>query len=590
MFLRQTRRKKDGKTHSYWSVVENRRLEDGRVVQRHVLYLGEISPSQAASWRKSIEVFDEDAGHQRTLALFPEDRATVVTSDSSIVQLRLSEMRVCRPRQWGACWLAGQLWSELQLDRFWSDRLPASRKGTRWDRVLQVLVSYRLIAPGSEWKLHRDWFGRSAMADLLGSDFRLAEPHKLYACHDFLLAHKADLFSHLVARWRDLFNVSFDVLLYDLTSTYFEINASDVPEGDKRRHGYSRDKRPDCPQVVIALVVTPDGLPLAYEVLPGNTADCKTLRMFLDKIEQQYGRARRVWIMDRGIPTEAVLAEMRASDPPVQYLVGTPKGRLSRLEKDLLAKPWQQARQGVQVKLLAEDNELYIFAESADRVTKERAMRRRQMKWLWRRLRELTAMEISREEMLMKLGAARSRAPTAWRLVDIEMDKESSMFIYTLNQQKLRKVRRREGRYLLRTTLTENDPALLWQYYIQLVAVEQAFKNLKGDLAIRPVFHQDERRVEAHIFIAFLAYCLQVTLQRRLHALAPGLTARSALEKFAAVQIIDVHLPTTDGRELLLTRYTQPEPELQLLIRRLKLQLPPQPPPRITAAAVVLAT
>jgi len=396
MFLRQTRRKKDGKTHSYWSVVENRRLEDGRVVQRHVLYLGEISPSQAASWRKSIEVFDEDAGHQRTLALFPEDRATVVTSDSSIVQLRLSEMRVCRPRQWGACWLAGQLWSELQLDRFWSDRLPASRKGTRWDRVLQVLVSYRLIAPGSEWKLHRDWFGRSAMADLLGSDFRLAEPHKLYACHDFLLTHKADLFSHLVARWRDLFNVSFDVLLYDLTSTYFEINASDVPEGDKRRHGYSRDKRPDCPQVVIALVVTPDGLPLAYEVLPGNTADCKTLRMFLDKIEQQYGRARRVWIMDRGIPTEAVLAEMRASDPPVQYLVGTPKGRLSRLEKDLLAKPWQQARQGVQVKLLAEDNELYIFAESADRVTKERAMRRRQMKWLWRRLRELTAMEISR--------------------------------------------------------------------------------------------------------------------------------------------------------------------------------------------------
>ena len=590
MFLRQTRRKKDGKTHSYWSVVENRRLEDGRVVQRHVLYLGEISPSQAASWRKSIEVFDEDAGHQRTLALFPEDRATVVTSDSSIVQLRLSEMRVCRPRQWGACWLAGQLWSELQLDRFWSDRLPASRKGTRWDRVLQVLVSYRLIAPGSEWKLHRDWFGRSAMADLLGSDFRLAEPHKLYACHDFLLTHKADLFSHLVARWRDLFNVSFDVLLYDLTSTYFEINASDVPEGDKRRHGYSRDKRPDCPQVVIALVVTPDGLPLAYEVLPGNTADCKTLRMFLDKIEQQYGRARRVWIMDRGIPTEAVLAEMRASDPPVQYLVGTPKGRLSRLEKDLLAKPWQQARQGVQVKLLAEDNELYIFAESADRVTKERAMRRRQMKWLWRRLRELTAMEISREEMLMKLGAARSRAPTAWRLVDIEMDKESSMFIYTLNQQKLRKVRRREGRYLRRTNLTENDPALLWQYYIQLVAVEQAFKNLKGDLAIRPVFHQDERRVEAHIFIAFLAYCLQVTLQRRLHALAPGLTARSALEKFAAVQMIDVHLPTTDGRELLLTRYTQPEPELQLLIRRLKLQLPPQPPTRITAAAVVLAT
>jgi transposase len=222
--------------------------------------------------------------------------------------------------------------------------------------------------------------------------------------------------------------------------------------------------------------------------------------------------------MDRGIPTEAVLAEMRSSDPPVQYLVGTPKGRLTRLEKDLLGKPWQQARAGVQVKLLAADSELYVFAESEDRVTKERAMRQRQMKWLWKRLRELAAMEISREEMLMKLGAARSRAPTAWRLVEIDMDKESSMFIYALNRQKLRTVRRREGRYLLRTNLTENDPALLWQYYIQLVAVEQAFKNLKGDLAIRPVFHQDERRIEAHIFIAFLAYCLQVTLQRRLHA------------------------------------------------------------------------
>jgi hypothetical protein len=581
MFLRKTPRKKDGKTHEYWSVVENKRVAGGRVVQRHVLYLGEINSSQATAWRKAIEVLDDEAGHARTMALFPEDRCAAAASDASVVQLRLSEMRLCRPRQWGACWLAGQLWQTLQLDRFWADRLPPSRKGTRWDQVLQVLVAYRLIAPGSEWKLHRDWFGKSAMADLLGADFGLAAAHKLYACHDLLLQHKDALFAHLTARWRDLFNANFDVLLYDLTSTYFEINASDVPEGDKRRHGYSRDKRPDCPQVVIALVVTPDGLPLAYEVLPGNTADCTTLRMFLGRIEQQYGRARRVWVMDRGIPTEAVLAEMRASDPPVQYLVGTPKGRLSRLEKQLLAKPWQEARPGVSVKLLAADDELYVFAESADRVSKERAMRRRQMKWLWKRLRELAAMQVPREEMLMKLGAARSRAPTAWRLVDIEMDKAGAGFSYALNRQKLRRVRRREGRYLLRTNLTENDPALLWQYYIQLVAVEEAFKNLKGDLAIRPIFHQDEHRVEAHIFIAFLAYCLQITLQRRLHALAPGLTARSALEKFAAVQMIDVHLPTTDGRHLLLTRYTEPEPELRLLIQQLRLNLPPQPPPRI---------
>ena len=586
MFLRRTERKKNGKTPSYWNVVENKRLDDGRVVQRHVLYLGEINSSQAAAWRKAIEVFDEDAGRSRTLALFPEDRCEVAAGDACVVQLRVSEMRLQRPRQWGTCWLAGQLWQELELDRFWADRLPPSRKRTRWDQVLQVLASYRLIAPGSEWRLHRQWFGNSAMADLLGADFGLAEEHKLYACHDLLLQHKDALFSHLVGRWRDLFNANFDVLLYDLTSTYFEVNASDLPEGSKRRHGYSRDKRPDCPQVVIALVVTPDGLPLAYEVLPGNTADSKTLRMFLGKIEQQYGKARRVWVMDRGVPTEAVLAEMRNSDPPVQYLVGTPKGRLNRLEKHLLEKPWQDAREGVKVKLLAEDGELYVFAQSYDRVTKERAMRRRQLKWLWKRLRQIAAMEITREELLMKLGAARSRAPAAWRLVDIEIDKERPSFTFALNRKKLRTTRRREGRYLLRTNLTDNDPAQLWQYYIQLVAVEEAFRNLKGDLAIRPIFHKDEKRIEAHVFIAFLAYCMQITLTRRLHALAPGLTARSALEKFAAVQMIDVHLPTTDGREILLTRYTHPEPELQLLIDQLRLRLPPQPPPRITTAAV----
>ena len=585
MFLRQTRRKKDGKTHVYWNIVENRRLDDGRVVQRQVLYLGEINSSQAAAWRKAIEVFDEASGEPRTLALFPEDRGAAVADDAAAVRVCLSALTLRRPRQWGACWLAGLLWRELQLDRFWTERLLPSRKGTRWEQILQVLAAYRLIAPGSEWKLHREWFGNSAMADLLGADFGLAEAHKLYACHDRLLAHKDALFSHLVGRWRDLFNASFDVLLYDLTSTYFEIDAAALPDGDKRRHGYSRDRRPDCPQVVIALVVTPEGLPLAYEVLPGNTKDDQTLRPFLAKIELQYGKARRVWLMDRGIPTEAVLAEMRQSDPPVRYLVGTPKGRLTQFEKLLLDQPWQEARKGVQVKLLAQDGEFYVFAESADRVLKERAMRRRQLKWLWRRLKKLAAMKNTREQLLMKLGAARAKAPVGWRLVAVKVDKASAGFTFALNRNKLRTIRRREGRYLLRTNLTESDPATLWQYYIQLVAVEEAFKNLKADLAIRPVFHQQERRIEAHIFIAFLAYCLYVTLQRRLHALAPGLTARSALEKFAAVQMIDVHLPTTDGRELVLTRYTQPEPELQLLINQLKLQLPPQPPPRITAAA-----
>jgi len=584
MFLRKTERRKNGKTHLYWSVVENRRLDSGRVVQRHVLYLGEINSSQAEAWRRAIEVFDEDEGRSRSLALFPEDRCEVAADD--VIRLRLSEMRLCRPRQWGACWLAGVLWRELRLDGFWAKHLPKSRKGTRWDHVLQVLVTYRLIAPGSEWRLHRQWFLDSAMADLLGGDFGLAEAHKLYACHDPLLARKQDLFTHLTERWRDLFNASFDVLLYDLTSTYFEVNASDLPEGSKRRHGYSRDKRPDCPQLVIALVVTPDGLPLAYEVLPGNTADCKTLRDFRAKIESQYGKARRIWVMDRGVPTEETLAEMRASDPPVSYLVGTPKGRLTRLEKQLVDKPWRKAREGVEVKLLKQDDDLYVFAQSADRINKERAMRRRQLKWLWARLKKLAEMQVSREEMLMKLGAARSKAPSAWRLVDTEVDDGTGKLTFSLDRKKLRKVRRREGRYLLRTNLTDDDPAKLWQYYIQLVAVEEAVKTLKGDLAIRPVFHQDEKRIEAHIFVAFLAYCLQITLTRWLHGLAPGLTARSALQKFAAVQMIDVHLPTTDGREIILSRYTEPEPELRLLIDRMNLALPAQPPPKIAAAAL----
>ncbi|HLK81113.1 MAG TPA: IS1634 family transposase [Xanthobacteraceae bacterium] len=584
MFLRQKIRWKDGKEHRYFSVVENKRVAGGRVVQRHVLYLGEINDSQERAWRRTIEVFEEGATEPRTLSLFPEDRCEGLLPDASVVGLRLSQVRLCRPRQWGACWLTLRLWRELQLDRFWAERLPASRKGTRWDAVLVVLVSYRLLAPGSEWRLHREWFERSALADLLGADFALAEIHKLYACHDRLLEHKQALFDHLVGRWRDLFNASFDVLLYDLTSTYFEADPP-FPEGDKRRYGYSRDHRPDCVQVVIALVVTPEGLPLAYEVLPGNTRDNATLRGFLDRIERQYGKARRIWLMDRGVPTEEVLAEMRASDPPVQYVVGTPKGRLTRLERDLLAKPWQQARPGVDVKLLPRDGELYVFAQSRDRVAKERAMRRRQLKWLWRRLAQIAAMKLTREELLMKLGAARSQAPTAWRLVAVAVPKGSATLSYRLDRNKLRQLRRREGRYLLRTNLTENDPEQPWSYYLQLVAVEEAFKNLKGDLAIRPIFHQDESRVEAHIFIAFLAYCLHVTLGRRLHALAPGLTPRSVLGKFAAIQMIDVHVPTTDGRELMLTRYTEPEPELKMLLDKLRLELPAQPPPKITAGS-----
>jgi hypothetical protein len=580
MFLRCTTRKKDGKEHRYWNVVENRRIPGGRVVQRQVLYLGEINDSQREAWRKTIEVF-QDGAPAAQMALFPEDRAVEI-SDEQVVKIRLQEVELRRPRQWGACWLACKLYEQLGLDKFFGEKLPPSRKGTRWDLIVQALCSYRLMEPGSEWKLHRYWYEKSAMADLLGAGFELVEIHKLYQCLDRLMVHKRSLFDHLTQRWKDLFNTKFDVLLYDLTSTYFESDPP-FPEGDKRKHGYSRDKRFDCVQLIIALIVTPEGFPLAYEVLAGNTADNTTLPGFLKKIEAQYGKAERIWVMDRGIPTEAVLQQMRESDPPILYLVGTPKGRLTRYEKSLTDQPWHKVREGVEVKLLTQDEEVYVLTQSRDRVHKERSMRRRQLKRLWERLHELSGMALSRDQLLLKLGAAQQQSPSAWRLVQIVLPEGEESFQFSLRKDKLRKVRRREGRYLLRTNLVGRDPAEMWEFYTQLVQVEEAFKTLKGDLVIRPIHHQKEKRIEAHIFVAFLAYALHVTLRRRLRDLAPGLTPRAVLDKFGLVQMIDVHLPTTDGRKVIMSRYTQPEPELQMLLKQLRLSLPHQPPPRVTA-------
>jgi Transposase DDE domain len=515
--------------------------------------------------------------------LFPAGKQLPQDAIGYGVQVRLDAMQLHRPRQWGACWLACELYEQLQLDAFWSGHLAASRKGRDWQKILQTLVCYRLIDPGSEWRLHRQWFEQSAMADLLGADFGLAAKNGLYGCLDKILPHKPALFSHLRQRWQDLFGARFEVLLYDLTSSYFESPPPD-DENDKRRYGYSRDKRPDCVQVVIALVVTPDGFPLAYEVLPGNTADATTLHSFLQKIGAQYGKAERIWVMDRGIPTEAVLAQMRQADPPVHYLVGTPKGRLTKLEQALLDKPWKNVRQGVDVKLLPQEQETYVFAQSHARIHKERAMRQRKLRWLWMRLAQIAGMKLTRKELLMRLGAARSQAPAAWRLLDIDIPDSGIAFTFKLNRSKLRKARRREGRYLLRTNLNGRDPADLWQFYIQLTEIEAAFKNLKDDLQLRPVYHQCEQRIEAHIFVAFMAYCLHVTLRARLKPLAPGLTPRAVLDKLAAVQMLDVHFPTTDGRTLILTRHTEPNADQKLLLHQLKLELPAQPPPRITAS------
>jgi transposase len=577
-----TKRKKDGKEHRYWSIVENHRISGGRVVQKHVLYLGEINDSQREAWWRSIEVLETGKKKPRRISLFPEDR-NVQSNDHDVIHVHVNRMRLQRPRQWGACWMALLLWDQLYLDRYWAEKLPPSRKGTRWLNILKLLTCYRLIQPGSEWQLHRQWYGDSAMGDLLGEEGEAVPYQNLYRCLDKLLEHKEGMFSFLQQRWQDMFNADFEVLLYDLTSTYFE---SDPPESGKRRYGYSRDKRFDCVQVVIALVVTPDGFPLSYEVMAGNTSDRTTLRQFLKKIEDQYGKARRVWIMDRGIPTEEVLEEMRQSEVPVYYLVGTPKGRLNKLEAKLLSLPWEKVRDSLNVKLLKQEEELYVLACSGSRRAKERAMRRRRLKRYWYRLKELSEQKLDRDRLLMKIGAAKKEAGNAARLVELflplsHQDVTPETFRFQLIKDKLRKVRRQEGQYLLRSNLVGEEASTLWKYYIQLVEVEQAFKTLKMDLSLRPVYHQKDERIESHIFVAFLSYCLQVTLQQRLKALAPGLTVRSVLEKFKSIQLVDVHLPTTDGRELRLPRYTEPNKEHLLLLSRLNLKLPPQPRPEL---------
>jgi len=587
MYLRGTTRKKDGKLHRYFSVVESRRLSTGQMAQRTVLYLGEINDKQEASWRKSLSVFDQDRQQYTRMSLFPDDR---IIPDDAVngIQVRLGELELRNPRVFGNCWLACALWQQLGLDQFWQERLPEGREAIGWDKVLQLLVINRLIEPGSEFRLHRHWFLSSAMDELLNTDFIVAERDRLYRCLDRVLEHKRDLFVFLRKKWADLFAADFEVLLYDLTSTYFE---GEMKQNPKAKRGYSRDGRPDCLQVVIALVVTTDGFPLAYEVMDGNTSDRTTLRQFLKNIENTYGRAKRVWVMDRGIPTEEILAEMRSPERQTFYLVGTPKSKISQHERLWLDLPWQKVRESVDVKLYTHENELYVLAKSVGRQQKEIAIRRRRLVRLLLKLRRMRHRLPSRDRLLIRIGAAKKEAGSAFGFVKLQLPTKDQpvtrdTFRFQLDKDRLRQAEQRDGYYLMRSNLTAEDPAVLWNLYVQLTQIESVFRSLKTDLGIRPIYHQKEDRIDAHVFIAFLAYCLQVTLKNRLMAYAPGLTPTAVLEKLATIQMIDVCIPTCDGRWLILPRYTQPDHDLKLLLHHLQLELPSQPPPRITTAAL----
>ena len=582
VFLRGTNRNKDGKDHRYFSVVENRRLSSGKTAQRTVLYLGEINDQQQAAWRKTLSVFDEDKQEYTSMSLFPDDRPVPVDAIDS-VQVKLSELQLRRPRAFGNCWLACALWKELELEEFFQQRLAQGREAVSWEKVLRLLVVNRLVAPGSEFRLHRQWFDQSAMDELLGCDFVVAEKDRLYRCLDRVLEHKQELFVWLKQKGADLFQADFEVLLYDLTSTYFE---GDAEQNPKAKRGYSRDGRPDCAQVIIALVITPDGFPLAYEVMDGNTSDRATLRQFLAQVENTYGQARRVWVMDRGIPSEAILAEMRQPERQTFYLVGTPKGKINQHEKKWLELPWQKVRDSVEVKLYAHEGELYVLAKSEGRQQKEIAIRRKRLARLLRKLRAMRRSLPKRDQLLLRIGAAKKEAGRAFGFVKIHVPEAGQAvtreaFRFEVDNKKLKAAQQRDGYYLLRSNLTGEDPAVLWTRYVQLTQIEAVFRSLKSELGVRPIYHQLEHRVDAHILIAFLAYCLQVTLKNKLMIHAPGLTPTAVLEKLATIQMIDVWIPTKDGRQLILPRYTQPDRDLQLLFEQLRMELPSQPPPRI---------
>ena len=584
MFLRSNNRKKDGKDHRYFSIVENHRLASDKTVQRTVLYLGEINDQQQAAWRKTLSVFDEEQQEYANLSLFPDDREIPADAVDSL-QVKVSGLELRRPRVFGSCWLGCELWRQLGLHEFWDSRLAGSREEVAWGKVLQLLVVNRLLDAGSEFRVHRQWYLSTAMDALLGTDFAVAEKDRLYRCLDRVLEHKQELFVWLRQKWADLFQAEFEVLLYDLTSTYFE---GAMEQNPKAKYGHSRDQRTDCLQVVIALVITPDGFPLAYEVLDGNTSDRATLRGFLDKIEKTYGKAKRMWVMDRGIPSEEILREMRDPAREIFYLVGTPKGKIQQYEKKWLDLPWQKVRESVEVKLFEQEGELYVLAKSAGRQAKETAMRRKRLARLFRKLRAMRRSLPSRDQLLMRLGAAKSAAGRAFQFVHLQVPGEDQevtreTFQFRVDKKKLQAAEWRDGHYLLRSNLTAGDPSVLWARYVQLTQIESVFRSLKSELGIRPIYHQLEHRADAHILIAFLAYCLQITLKQRLLLHAPGLTPTAVLEKLAEIQMIDIWIPTVDQRWLILPRYTQPSSDTKLLIEKLRLESPSQPPPRLTA-------
>ena len=574
MFLRPNDRTKDGKTHTYWSLVETVRTPDGPR-QRTICYLGELNRSTAARWRKTIQIFNAQ-GEAEQLALFPA--GAPLPDDAQVVAIRLDRVRWTRPRTFGDVWLGWTLWQRLGLDPFWAAALDDSPADVPWSRIAALLAINRLCAPGSELAIEARWYGSTALDDLLRVDAAQVNTDRLYRCLDRLLPHKPALEQHLSARYGELFGAHYEVLLYDLTSTYVEGLAAANP---RMQRGYSRDHRPDCKQVVLALVVSPEGFPFAYEVFPGNRTDVTTLDEILAAVEAKYGSARRVWVFDRGLVSERNVACLRARG--AHYLVGTPRTGLQAFEQPLLTGTWHHVRPDVEVQLVPspEGTETFVLCRSAARRAKEQAMRARAQRALEADLARLATQVALRElrdpaRIHQRIGRLRERYPSVATLYEIGLTEERSRLqvVWRARPDRWAWVAARDGAYLLRTNLTHADPAQLWEQYVQLTEVEAAFRALKSELAIRPLWHQTDARVQAHILIAFLGYALWVALKHTLKRAGSPLSPAHALDCLRGVQSGDLLLETTDGRTLRLRRVSRPDRRQQLLLTQLGLTLP----------------
>ncbi len=574
MFLRQHQRSKDGKEHGYWSLVETVRTPDGPR-QRTICYLGELNGSAQARWQKTIEVFNEQGEHTQ-LKLFPNDAE--LPDDPSVARVLVKKVRVERTRRFGDCYLGLELWRRLELEEFFTRHLDQEFADVPWSRVAAVLAINRLCDPGSELAIERHWYPGTALDDLLHIGKGKINDTRLYRCLDRLLPLKTKIEQHLKQRFGELFQAEFDVLLYDLTSTYVEGTAE---ENSMMRRGYSRDHRPDCEQLVLALIVNSDGFPFSYELFDGNRADVSTVEAILRTVERKHGKARRVWIFDRGVVSEENLVAIRKRGG--QYLVGTPRSKLKQFEQELLKDDFEKIRPEVEVKQMRipGGEETYILCRTAGRKEKENAIRSRfvakiekALGGLEKRIAEGKLKD--RDKMLLRLGRIQASHPQVADLYEMAMkdSKEGPRLVWQQKPEQQQWLEAREGAYLLRTNLTVDGAADLWKKYMQLTEVEAAFRTLKSELAIRPLFHQLEKRVKAHVLVAFLGYALQVTLKHLLKRSGSEYSPAQALKRLAEIRSVDIVLPTIEGREIWLRRIARLDEEQQRILHQLQLQLP----------------